>query len=409
MVLDDRCGPGATGVVGEGPLAACEALVRAELDRGGYAAASVRDAMRAMARLSAWMDIRGVTAARLTAGQVDLFVAGRCQAGSSPAAAGRGLGVVLRVLRDRGVVPGPDPAGGTAREVLLARYRAWLVSERGLAAESVRCYGSQAKVFLAELPGPLEVALAGLGPVGVTQFIVAQTAAAASVGSAKARVTATRSLLRFLHVQGLIRQPLTAAVPAVAGVRGAGLPRGLAAGQVRMLLDAHDLSTAVGLRDHAVLVVLARLGLRAVEVAGLRLGDVDWRDGLIVVCGKGSRVEQLPLPVEVGQALAAYVMGGRPSCGSDALFVTARAPHRPMVAGTVRAIVAQACRLAGLPRLGAHRLRHTLASDMLRAGAGLAEVGQVLRHRCQLSTSVYAKVDHQTLRTLARPWPGGGR
>lgn len=409
MVVDERCGPGVAVVVGRGPLASCEALVRAELDQGGYAAASVRDAVRAMARLSAWMDIRGVTAARLTSGQVDLFVADRCLAGSSPAAAGRGLGVVLRVLRERGVVPGSDPGGGTAREVLLGRYRAWLVSERGLAAESVRCYGNQAKVFLAQLPGPVEVALARLGPAEVTQFVVAQTAAAASVESAKARVTATRSLLRFLHVQGLIGQPLTAAVPAVAGVRGAGLPRGLAAGQVQMLLEAHDLGTAVGLRDHAVLVVLARLGLRAVEVAGLRLGDVDWRDGLIVVCGKGSRVERLPLPVEVGQALAAYVMGGRPCCGSDALFVTVRAPHRAVVAGTVRAIVAAGCRRAGLPRLGAHRLRHTLASDLLRAGAGLAEVGQVLRHRSQLSTSVYAKVDHQSLRMLARPWPGGGR
>jgi site-specific recombinase XerD len=407
MVVDERCGPGAIGVVGSGPLTSCEALVRAELDRGGYAAASVKDSMQAMARLSAWMDIRGVTVARLTPGQVDLFVAERRRAGSSTAAAGRGLGAALRVLRDRGVVPGPDPRGSTAREVLLGQYRAWLLTERGLAAESVRCYGNQAKVFLAQLPGSLEAALADLGPAEVTQFVIAQTAVAASVESAKALVTATRSLLRFLHVQGLIRRPLTAAVPAVAGVRGAGLPRGLAAGQVRLLLEAHDLSTAVGLRDHAVLVMLARLGLRAVEVARLRLGDVDWRDGLIVVCGKGSRVEQLPLPVEVGQALAAYVMGGRPSCTSDALFVTARVPHRPVAAGTVRAIVAHACRRAGLPRLGAHRLRHTLASDMLRAGAGLAEVGQVLRHRSQLSTSVYAKVDHQILRTLARPWPGG--
>lgn len=291
----------------------------------------------------------------------------------------------------------------------MGRYRAWLTTERGLAAESVRCHGNQAKVFLAQLPGSLEVAPAALGPVEVTRFVVAQTAASVSVESAEALVTATRSPLRFLHVQGLIHQPLTAAVPAVAGVRGAGSPRGLAAGQVRLPLEVHDLSTAVGPRDHAVLVMLARLGSRAVEVARCGLGDVGWRDGLITVCGKGSRVEQLPLPVEVGQALAAYVMGGRPSCTSDALFITARVPYRPVTAGTVRAVVAHTCRRAGPPRVGAHRPRHTLASDTPRAGAGLAEVGQVLRHRGQLSTSVYAKVDHESLRTLARPWPGGGR
>jgi integrase/recombinase XerD len=406
MVVDERRGPGTCGVARRGPLTSCEALVRGDLARDGYAAASVRDAIGAMARLSAWMDARGVPAARLTPGQVDLFVAERRQTCSSPAA-GRGLGMILRVLRDRGVVPRPDPLGSTAREVLLGQYRAWLTGERGLAAESVRCYGNQAKVFLDQLPGSLEAALAGLEPGDVTQFIVAQTTAAASVESAKALVTATRSLLRFLHVRGLIRQPLTGAVPGVAGVRGGGLPRGLGAEQVRLLLAAHDLSTAVGRRDHAVLVLLARLGLRSVEVAGLRLADVGWRDGTIVVCGKGSRVERLPLPVEAGQALAAYVMDGRPSCSSDALFVTARVPYRPVTAGTVRAIVAHACRRAGLPRLGAHRLRHTLACDLLRAGAGLAEVGQVLRHRSQLSTSVYAKVDHEVLRTLARPWPGG--
>jgi site-specific recombinase XerD len=184
------------------------------------------------------------------------------------------------------------------------------------------------------------------------------------------------------------------------------LPRGLQSGQVDALLSAHDTGTPVGLRDRAVLVVLARLGLRGAEVAAIRLVDVDWRGGDIVVRGKGSRVERLPLPAEVGAVLAAYLTGGRPACRCSTLFVTARAPYRALNGSAIRAIMGRACRQAGLPRLGAHRLRHTLATDLLRAGSPLSEVGQVLRHRSALSTAIYAKVDDDALRGLARPWPG---
>ena len=177
-------------------------------------------------------------------------------------------------------------------------------------------------------------------------------------------------------------------------------------GQVDALLAAHDLTDPVGLRDHAILVTLARLGLRGAEVASINLRDIDWHAGEIVVLGKGSRLERLPLPAEVGAALAAYLSNSRPSCSCATVFVTARAPFRSLTPGAVRAIMGRACRHAGLPRLGAHRLRHTLATGMLAAGAPLTEIGQVLRHRSQLSTAIYAKVDFETLRTLARPWPG---
>ncbi|MBM0240212.1 tyrosine-type recombinase/integrase [Micromonospora sp. ATA32] len=294
-------------------------------------------------------------------------------------------------------------------EALLADYRVWLVAERGLAAESVRCYGVQARKFLVQLADPLDESLARLDAATVTVFMVGQSTAAGSVWSAKALVTAMRSLLRFLPVQGLVPVSLTAAVPGVAGWRLGALPRGLARGQVRTLLAAHGTTTPVGLRDHAVLTVLACLGLRGAEVAALGIRDVDWRAGEIMVRGKGSRVERLPLPAAVGEALAAYLTGGRPSCPCPTVFVTARAPYQPLTGSSVRAIMGRACQQAGLPRFGAHRLRHSLATDMLRAGAALAEVGQVLRHPSQLSTAIYAKVDHETLRTLARPWPGGAR
>jgi integrase/recombinase XerD len=230
-----------------------------------------------------------------------------------------------------------------------------------------------------------------------------------NVESAKAMVTALRSLLRFLHVTGRAPGPLTGAVPAVANWRLAGLPRTLSGEQVEALIEGCDTDTAVGVRDRALLVMLARLGLRTAEAAALRLEDVDWRSGQILIRGKGNRVEKLPLPQTVGEALAEYLTTTRPRCASRSVFLTVRGrPPRPLTAMAVRQIVAQACGRAGLPRLGAHRLRHTLASDLLRAGNSLPQIGQVLRHRSQLSTAIYAKVDATRLRGVARPWPGRG-
>jgi len=389
-----------------GPLASYESPLRAELARLGYAASSVREALRTLARLSGWMAQQDLAAADLTSGAVEAFVATRRAVCRSEPVARRSLGAVLRVLRGDGLVPGRAVATATATESLLAAYRGYLVEERGLAAESVRCYGMQARTFLAQLPDPLDETLARLDAAAVTAFVVRHSAAAGSVWSAKALVTAVRSLLRYLHVVGLLAAPLAAAVPAVAGWRLDSLPRGLRREQVAALLAAPNTETAAGRRDRTVLLVLARLGLRGAEVAALRLADVDWRAGEVVVRGKASRVERLPLPIEVGEALAGYLTSARPRCTCPALFVTARAPHQALTGTCIRAIVGRACATAGLPRLGAHRLRHTLATELLRAGAPLAEVGQMLRHRSQLSTAVYAKVDHTALRALAQPWPG---
>ncbi len=301
------------------------------------------------------------------------------------------------------------PGQEEPREALLDEFADWLRVERGLAAESVRCYRSQGAKLLGSLAEPLEEAIAGLDAATVTGFVMSQSTSAHSVWSAKAHVTALRALLRFLHCRGLTQGPLVGAVPAVAGWRLAGLPRGLTQDQVAVLLATPDTTTTVGLRDGAVLTLLADLGLRGAEVAALRLDDLDWRHGEVLVRGKGARVERLPLTTAVGNALADYLTGARPRCDADTVLVTVRAPIRPLSGGSVRAIMARACRRAGLPRLGPHRLRHTLATDLLHAGASLAEVGQVLRHRCELSTAVYAKVDLEALRTLARPWPGSGR
>jgi integrase/recombinase XerD len=309
------------------------------------------------------------------------------------------------MIMETDVGAGCAPAGED-RAGLLAEFGTWLDRERGLSPESVRCYCNQAKVFLAAVGGPEVVG--GLDAGQVTAFMVDHSRDR-NTWSAKAMVTSLRAFLRFAHATGRTSVPLAGAVPAVASWRLSALPRGIKAAEIEMLLAGCRRDTAAGLRDYAVLSLLARLGLRGAEAAGLQLDDIDWRAGEIAVTGKGSRTERLPLPALAGEALAAWLTGGRPRCESRAVFVTVRRPYRQLTASSVRAVMGRACDRAGLERRGAHRFRHALATEMLRAGASLPEVGQVLRHRSMLSTSLYAKVDENALRPLARPWPGAAR
>ena len=296
---------------------------------------------------------------------------------------------------------GVQPAGDSTE--LLAEFGRWLDRERGLSPVTAGCYSKQARYFLAAAGGPEAVGCLDAGKV--TAFMVDWSRGCAT-GSAKAMVTSLRAFLRFAHATGRTAVPLAGAVPAVASWQLPALPKGMTAAEIDMLLAGCDRETVTGLRDHAVLTLLARLGLRGAEAAGLQLDDIDWRAGEITVTGKGSRTERLPLPVAAGEALAAWLKDGRPQCESRAVFVAVRRPYRPLTPDLVRVIMARACDQVGLERRGAHRLRHSLATEMLRAGASLPEVGQVLRHRSMLSTSIYAKVDQNALRPLARPWPG---
>lgn len=292
-------------------------------------------------------------------------------------------------------------------DAIVAEFRLWLERERGLSAASACCYGKQARKFLSWLPDPVDSSVQQLDSRQVTSFMVAYCRDR-NTSSAKATVTAVRALLRYLHASGQVRVSLVGAVPAVAGWRLASLSRGLDAAVVARLLESCDRDTIVGRRDHAILLLLARLGLRGAEVADLRVGDVDWHSGEITIRGKGNRLDRLPLPSEVGETMVVYLTAGRPVCDVRTMFCTVRKPYRRLSAAAIRAIVGQGCRRARLARVGAHRLRHTLATEMLRAGSSLPEVGQVLRHRSNLATSIYAKVDDNALRMLARPWPTGG-
>jgi site-specific recombinase XerD len=272
-----------------------------------------------------------------------------------------------------------------------------------LAPATIKYYVWAARVFLSERDGRDLKALT-LGEV--TSFVVGQCPRF-SVGHAKNLVTGLRSLLGYLYVEGVTDHQLAPAVPPPAGWHGSNLPRGVDAAALATLLADDDDATAVGRRDHAIVVLLARLGLRAGEVAALTLDDIDWARGELVVRGKGNRTEALPIPVDVGEAVVGYLHDGRPAAACRSLFLRSQAPLVGLSSSAVGGVVRRACVRAGVPPVGAHRLRHSAATAMLRGGASLEEVAQVLRQRSTQVTALYARVDFAALGALALPWPGG--
>jgi site-specific recombinase XerD len=312
----------------------------------------------------------------------------------------------LELLRHAGVVPDVvevPPQDGSV-DAVERQFRDYLLVERRLAEVSADTYVARARPFLVDRARRGQLDLESLTAADVAAF-VAGWLPGLSKSPARSTVTALRSLLSFLHASGVVATSLAPVVPTVASWKLTGLPIGLSAPQVQALLDACDRSTAVGRRDLAIVTLLARLGLRCREVADLRLDDIDWRSGAVTVHGKGDSHEQLPLPVDVGAALSGYLERGRPPAASTrAVFLRARAPHRPLHHKSIGTMVGRAASRAGISAY-AHLLRHTLATDVLSKGASLDEVGQLLRHRSRASTEIYAKVDHQRLAQIARPWP----
>jgi integrase/recombinase XerD len=388
-----------------GPLAPHAPGFRRELERLGYRPNAASDQLRLVAHASRWLGDRGLGVEELTPARVEEFLARRRAEGYTLWLSTKAMVPILDYLRGIGVVPTPAPAPpATEAERLQEQYRIFLVQERGLAAGTVASYLHVARLFLSARAVDGELHLDRLSAAEVTEFVLAECASR-SVGSAKYVVCGLRSLLRYLYVAGHVETALEAAVPKVASWRLARVPVTFGRAEVARLLASCDRRSTFGRRDFAVLSVLARLGLRAGEVASLDLTDIDWRAGELVIRGKGRREERLPLPTDVGEVLVGWLRRGRPGCESTAVFTRVRAPHRRLSTGGVSAIVRAACARAGLPELNAHRLRHTAATEMLRAGASLPEVGQVLRHASVLTTAIYAKVDHGRLRTLALPWP----
>lgn len=389
-----------------GPLAPYAAGFRGELERVGYRPNAASNQLQLMAHASRWLDSQGFGVQDLTPERVEEFLAHRRAEGYRLWLSAKAMVPLLDYLRELGVVPTPAPVVPSSEaEQLQEHYRSYLVQERGLAAGTIVGYLHVARLFFAARAVDGEPRLDRLTAAEVSDFVLAECASR-SVGSAKYVVCGIRSLLRYLYVAGHVYAQLDAAVPAAAGWRLTGVPVVVGRAEVARLLASCDRRTTFGRRDYAVLVLLSRLGLRAGEVAALELADLDWRAAELIVRGKGRRSERLPLPADVGEALAGWLRRGRPRCEATTVFTRVRAPHQKLTSGGVTNIVRAACARAGLPPMYAHRLRHTAATEMLRAGASLPEVGQVLRHASVLSTAIYAKVDHARLRSLALPWPG---
>lgn len=391
-----------------GPLAPYAAGYAAELARVGYTASGATLQLRLVADLSAWLDDNGLEPGALSRTEVDRFLAARRASGRTRYASAKAIRPPLEYLRGLGVVPiAPEIEPDAPIDQLLARYRRYLVVERSLAPTTASGYLAAVRPFLASRATPDGFALEGLTVADITTFVVAHCPSQPR-GSGKLTVTSLRSLLGFLHLEGVLPRPLAASVPRIAAWRLAPLPRGLTRAEVERLLAGCDRSGPTGRRDFALLTLLVRLGLRAGEVAGLTLDAIDWRAGELVVTGKGNRSERLPLPPDVGEAIVAYLRRGRPASAlGRTVFIRVKAPHRGLSSTGVSQVVGDAARRAGLGLVHAHRLRHTAATEMLRAGGSLAEIGQVLRHRRSQTTAIYAKVDEPALRALARPWPGG--
>jgi integrase/recombinase XerD len=295
---------------------------------------------------------------------------------------------------------------GEVSESLVLAYRNYELAERRLAELTVTnaCY--VVRHFLAWRAASGCPALAHLGAGELCDY-VRHEAERLRHGAVRQRVSILRSFTRFLFATGVTRTDLSGCVPSVSGIRFDGLPRALEREVVQALLDSCVRERAVGRRDYAILLLMARLGLRAIEVARMQLEDIDWRAGVIDVRGKGGRSDRLPLPGDVGQALADYLTLRGPASSCRAVFLAASGAPVAMSRNAVVFVPRTACARAGLPVLGAHRLRHTTATQLLRAGASLREVGEVLRQSDQMTTSTYAKVDERSLSAVVRPWPAG--
>ena len=313
---------------------------------------------------------------------------------------------LLAWLRERRLCPDDPPPTPGPLDELMERYRHWMQTDRQLAPRTMLRYEKGARVFLGgrARQGRGAARVEGLREQEVAVFLLAEAARGLSTKSLQGRVAELRSLLRFLYSQGMTATRLGEGVPPVPGWKETGVPNPLAADEVQALLDSCDRSTTSGKRDLAILLLLARMGLRAAEVAGLGLDDFDWRAGEVVVHGKGRRCDRMPLPAEVGETVGRYLLEARPRVESRTTFLTLVAPLRPMKTTTIGQMVWRQCRIAGLEPVRAHCLRHVLATELLANGVRLPEIAQVLRQRDLATTAVYAKVDYPALRELALPW-----
>ena len=397
----------------EGPLASHIGAFAESLREQGYALASIHRHVLLAACFSRWLQQQGVSLRSITSDHPPRYLRYRMrkvQRGSGDTAA---LGHLLAFLRcERLISAERIPSRRlTSAERCAQAYEYYLRETRGLAKATIVNYAPFIRSFLKDCFDDGAVMLSHLCAGDVVRFVQRQ-AARLHQKRAKLLTCALRSFLRYVRYHGKTKPDLAAAVPIVANWSMPSIPRAINEDQVRHLLTSIDRRTAIGRRDYAILLLLARLGLRSGEVASLELGDIDWKAGQLSVRGKTGQRSELPLTAEVGKVIAAYLRCGRPHSTSRRVFLRAKAPVRGFRgASGVGSIVRHRLQRAGIdaPTLGAHQFRHGLASSLLRHGASLGEIGELLGHHNPETTKIYIKVDLDALRTLALPWPGGVR
>jgi integrase/recombinase XerD len=378
-----------------------------ELETVGYSKLTILGYAMSIAHFATWARRKGLDIRAMNAQAVVEFASHRCRCPGTrrweriSAKYGRRVRRFVRYLERQGVVP---PCERQPRPSL-PEFRVWLAQHRGASARTIEHYEG---LLLKLLPADGDVA--GFTAARVRQLVLDQ-ARRHSRSQTRCIVTALRAYLRFLASKGRCSPGLDRAIPPIPQWRLSTLPRYLPQNEVERVIDSCNVETAVGLRDRAVLLLLARLGLRGGDIVRMRLADIDWPHGTITVCGKGRREVRLPLPQDAGDAVLAYLRKSRPRVAIPDLFLCMQAPYRSMPnSGTVSSIVSAALRRAGIvkpPSRGANLLRHSAATAMLRAGASLGAVSGMLRHRSVDMTAHYAKVDVAMLMQVVQPWPEG--
>ncbi len=407
--FDDRTNPRTIEAVTGGPLAATLKAYAQRLHEDGYATHSGFVQLRLLGCFNRWLDRKGLTSEDVDPATIEQYLRRRAQSGKLRRGDSAALSRLLAMLRpDRSGVTAPPP---TAVEIALGQFQQYLRQERSLAEATVINYTPVVRSFLSERFPKGAVHCQQITAGDIAGFVQRQASLVTSK-RAPLVVTALRSFLRHLLQRGAIHTDLAACVPTIATWSLSKVPKFLSGEQIQKLLDSCDRETVMGKRDYALLLLLARLGLRAGEVVALMLDDIDWEAGLITVRGKGKRVAQMPLPSEVGTALANYLSTARPQCSSRRVFIRTKAPLTGFASSVaICSLVDKALERAGVESeyRGSHVFRHSLATTMLKHGASLPEIGDLLRHRRPDTTRIYAKVDLISLRSIALPWPGGSR
>ncbi len=393
-----------------GPLHTHIGSFTGTLAKQGYSSYAIDEKIRLLAQLDRWLLQRQIKIEDFAEEHIEKFLRYRRDRGHGRGGDRSTLRSLLGTLREEEITSSPVAArDANAFDDIQTSFSQYLVDERGLNPATVAWYVFETRAFLSACFGKGSVSLGQLSSPDIAQYVL-HRACSTSPRTAQRTVTGLRSFLRFLQQRGDIATNLAGSVPRVANWSGGGLPKYLPAAEVELLLDSCNRQTAEGRRNRAILLLLARLGLRAGEVVHLTLDDIDWDAGEVLIRGKGGRQDRLPMPADVGKALATYIRYARPLCLSRRMFIRLNAPHQGLAgASNIGYVVRRALRQAGLkPSFkGSHLLRHSLATGMLRGGASLTEIGKILRHQLPSTTAIYAKVDLAALRALAQPWPGG--